>query len=126
MIIPVQPNEVDNWWPHVRDFINKVPYTAQSEDDVLGELRTGANQLWVVVDGSVKLALITEVQQFPKERICVMFLAGGDGSYAQPLAETVEQWAKEFGCDAVEIYGRPGWEKVLKYKRTHVVLRKDL
>ena len=41
----------------------------------------------------------------------------------------VENFAKEEGCDMMELIARPGWQRVLNlfdYKRTHVVLEKKI
>ena len=47
----------------------------------------------------------------------------------QHLISEVENFAKEEGCDMIELIARPGWQRVLNlfdYKRTHVVLEKKI
>ena len=43
--------------------------------------------------------------------------------------EDLEAWAKDQGCKKMELFARPGWEKVMKpkgYKKTHVQIEKEL
>ena len=45
------------------------------------------------------------------------------------LIKVIEDFAKEQDCDMLELIARPGWQKILqnyKYKRTHVVLEKQI
>ena len=99
--------------------------------DIRKSLLTGANQLWVVMlAGEVVGACVTEIIRYPKRKSCfVRFFSAEDGlreSWLDHL-DIIEAWAKERGCDAVEVSGREGWKRVLKdYKLTHVVLRKAL
>jgi hypothetical protein len=47
----------------------------------------------------------------------------------QHLISEIEDFAKENGCKMMELIARPGWQRVLKifdYKRTHVVLEKQI
>ena len=47
----------------------------------------------------------------------------------QHLIEKLENFAKDQGCDCMELIARPGWQKILdkhNYFKTHVVLEKNL
>ena len=47
----------------------------------------------------------------------------------QYLVKDIEQFAKDEGCQMMELIARPGWQKVLNnygYQRTHVVLEKKI
>ena len=47
----------------------------------------------------------------------------------QHLISKIEDFAKEEGCQMMELISRPGWQRVLilfNYKRTHVVLEKKI
>lgn len=131
MIVAVQPADVLAWWPQAREFVARVPQTGYSPLDILHDLTAGRNQLWVVLDeaGEVCAALVTEIQQYPRERVCVGFVCGGDGArrWTGELERAVAAWAGQHQCAAMEIYGRPGWQRVLRgWEQTHVILRKTL
>jgi hypothetical protein len=47
----------------------------------------------------------------------------------QNLINVIESFAEEQECQQMELYARPGWQKILQnynYKRTHVVLEKTI
>ncbi len=47
----------------------------------------------------------------------------------QHLINKIEDFAKEEGCQMMELIARPGWQKIYNnygYKRTHVVLEKQI
>jgi hypothetical protein len=54
-------------------------------------------------------------------------LAGGDLEELVGIEHDICSYAQDNDFSSVEIIGRPGWERVLDgYKRTAVVMRKDL
>ena len=43
--------------------------------------------------------------------------------------DDIAAWAKRQGCKKMEVFARPGWERVLKHKgyvKTHVQIEKEL
>ena len=47
----------------------------------------------------------------------------------QYLIKDIEKFAQEEKCSVMELIARPGWQKILSqfgYKRTHVVLEKQI
>ena len=60
-------------------------------------------------------------------RVMRIGLAGGELAALKEIETQIVEFAREKGCSAVEIIGRPGWERALNnYKRTAVLLRKDI
>jgi len=79
-------------------------------DDVAAMLRNGDAQLWT---GEAS-AMVTIVEDEPRERRLLIWLAGGDLSeLTDRLRPAAECWAREQGCRRVLVIGRPGWERAL-------------
>lgn len=92
-------------------------------------LRDGAATLWVAIDGTVKLALVTEILDEPTGRECFLRLCGGRNrdDWLHYLDDELIGWAKKQGCVAIEGTMRPGWERVFPtWKKTAVVLRREI
>jgi len=84
-------------------------------------------QLFVVMDGDIKAAFVTQFSQFPSKKVLtVMFLGGRSMEEWLHLIAELEQWAKDEGCDSIEVHGRRGWEKVLGWAVVSTVIRKNL
>lgn len=132
-IIQVPYWQVDEYWPKAAPMIQKA-LDVQNEwtlDSVYRKLVNSDDplpmQLWYIPDTG---AIITQVQTFPTGvRKCLLFLGGGtamDESLA--LHAEIENWARKFrGCHEMVIYGRRGWQKVLKgYTEKTVIMEKKL
>lgn len=100
-------------------------HTLQSIHESLMQQKS---QLFIALDNrKVCFAWITEIEQYPTQKVlCVTFAGGKIMPFIHEVADMMERWAREIKCDAMEIYGRPGWEKIFKVKRTSVMLRKEL
>jgi hypothetical protein len=87
-------------------------------------------QLWILArDGAIVGALVTEILRWPRRTVCRLVLAGAeDGLRDEWLAwrGALEAWARAEGCTAMEIYGRPGWARLVPEARKRVVLEWDL
>jgi hypothetical protein len=75
-------------------------------------------------------AAITEVFNFPRQRVFNVFLAGGDlNEILTEMEPDFCSFAEFLGCSSIVMTGRRGWEKVLKplgWHPTAVVLAKEL
>lgn len=52
---------------------------------------------------------ITQILDFPKKRICEIFLLAGDLGHIDEVLEQVTDYARMKGCYLLRGYGRPGW-----------------
>lgn len=120
-------------WPRVRPWIERA--LAESgghfrSDDVREALERRDMQLWAVRRGDeIAGALVTELVDYPRRRVCRLALAAAavgirDGWL--PQLSIVEEWARANRCDLVEIYGRPGWARLIAHQRKRVVLERRL
>lgn len=81
-----------------------------SLEDIYKGLAEGRYQLW----GGEKSLIVSEIEEYPKRRICNMFLGSGDLVELDHMRINIERWARLEGCRAVRMYGRPGWLRLYR------------
>lgn len=121
MNIALVPKEhVQDIWPEVGAFIGasadytKGRYTA---GDALNMLTERGYVLWVAFDDTaIQGAAITSFIQYPRKKaLHIMFLGGEKSSgWIDQGLKTLQHYAFDSGCDAVEASGRPGWARALR------------
>ena len=74
--------------------------------------------------------VVTEIIQRKLGKVChIYIMTGRQRQKWQYLVKDIEEFAKQEDCKMLELIARPGWQKVLNnfgYKRTHVVLEKQI
>jgi hypothetical protein len=124
--------EIAAWWPHAEPYVARALAEGRGEMepcDVRRFLELRAMQLWLLWDGAARGALVTEIANHPRKRSCILRLFAADRGLRaawRALIPLAEEWAREQGCDAVEVFGRPGWARLLDYELKQVVLSKEL
>ena len=94
-------------------------------------------QVWIIWDKNQKKTVdkyfgvvVTELIKRKLGKVCHIYIATGRQRHKwQHLINKIEDFAKEEGCQMMELIARPGWQKVYNnygYKRTHVVLEKQI
>lgn len=103
-------------------------FPKMTEADVLKAVSERDMQLWVIYEDVIYAVLVTEILNYPLRRVCRILMATGtDRTRWQHFISDIERWAKEQGCDSMELEARPGWKRVFTdYKFTHVHLEKNL
>jgi hypothetical protein len=95
-------------------------------DDIEDDVRSGNMQLWIAWTGDavVKAVGVTEIFGHGPAKTCCIVYATGDLEVLMNHIKTLEDWAKSLDCK-VEIFGRPGWVKMLPdYEIKHVLLER--
>jgi len=126
----VAPDAVEGLWEQVAPILVKSLKYADSKyslESIRHALIRRDMQLWMYVRDGIKACGVTQVVKYPEKKVCVFMFAVGEvlSEWIQ-FDSLIEEWARDNQCDAIEIYGRPGWEKVLGWERIHVVIRKNL
>ncbi len=130
------PEEVLDRWlvlsPLIKDALNK----GQGENTLLDHMKRILNfntHCWLITDDEeIKGVILTEFIQYTQHRtLHVITLSGNNFESWVHLYPTIEQFAKDAGCKAVEQWGRPGWAKVLPklvpgFEQAYVVMRKNI
>ena len=126
-LVPAQ--YVDTCWSKLEGFIkNAAEYTYGrfAAEDLYKLVKADEHQLWVAFEGEdFKSAVITNIVSYPQCRsLCIGFCGGQElETWVTPMLDTLKRYAKDMGCDSIEVFGRPGWSKILKnfgYRNTWV------
>lgn len=129
--------ETVNNWPLLSIYLDKVIEKGQGESSLVDYLRkviTNYAQCWAVLDENDNIVGVglTEFLQYAQHKtLHIIAFSGSNFEEQSKVFPTVEQFAKDTGCKAIEQWGRPGWAKILPqyvpgFKQAYVVMRKDL
>lgn len=98
-------------------------HNSHSFEQVIDIVKRGDAQFWAFSDS----AIVTEIIEYPQRRTLRFWLAGGNLKTLLDVEPKIRKWSILYRCEAVEIIGRKGWEKVLKgYEPTAIVLVKEI
>jgi hypothetical protein len=104
-----------------------------SVEDIYKRLSEARMQLWLVFDDNREIisVLTTEIIEYPRKTTCRIVTLGGQDLdlWVEQLLETLEEWALENGCVAMETVCRKGFIKKLErfgYENAYTVLVKEL
>jgi len=117
-------------WDIVSEHIKSALQYSDGKYD-LNDIRQGLEeqkmQLFIAVAEEIIATAITQVVDYPQKRVLTIVLLGGKRMEEWlPLLNQLERWAIDEGCEQIELYGRPGWERVLGWDKTYVALKKRL
>lgn len=128
--------DVLKFWDTVSKHLVRAQEHGQGESSLADYLRKILNneaQCWAVIDGARIVGVgLTEVLTYAQHKtLHIITFSGADFENQSKVFPTVEAFAKEMGCVAIEQWGRPGWAKVLPqyvpgFKQAYVVMRKEL
>lgn len=93
--------------------------------DIFEDVMYGRVEFWP----GKECALITQVVQYPQRKMLHVFLAGGNITEIEEIEKHITVWAKQQGCTALSLTGRPGWTrsfcKDIGYRNTQVQMIKE-
>lgn len=129
----IPPDRVADFLPHIGWMLRRA-YQRGVLGSTFEELREDLDrdlaQLWIIHnDDRIVAAVATSIETSRTVKFCVIRAIGGRGLRKWlHLIEQIEAWAKDQGCDAVRIYGRKGWERVLhqRYLQPYTVIERRL
>jgi hypothetical protein len=123
-------------WPTLSRYLRQVIEHGQGEStltDYLTKVLINMAQCWAVVEGGTIVGVgLTEFLQYTQHKtLHIIAFSGSNFEEQSKVFPTVEQFARDNGCKAIEQWGRQGWAKVLPqyvpgFKQAYVVMRKDL
>jgi hypothetical protein len=132
MLQGIPAHLVDEVWDDVRPWIAEACKSSRGkfdENDIRLGLLERDDQLWIWNTPTAFAVCVTRLSNYPKQRVCNLRIVTGrnrDEWYRTGLA-TIEAWARDNGCAAMELCARPGWSRLLSdYDMTHVYLEKRL
>lgn len=103
-------------------------------EDVLEDLRTGDQTLWIAItdDNEILGCTTVSIKQYPTGKRALVYehLAGDDVHlWLDEGHKMCVRYAKHFGCTVLECQGRSGWEPFLKklgYRKFATIFECDL
>jgi hypothetical protein len=116
----VLPEHIELVWPNIEQYMSgaaQYTYNRFNTDDIKKDLINKPQQLWIAYnEEEVYGAVVTEIIVYPKMTTLMMHFTGGKKlpRWKQPMLKLLQRFAKDQGCNVIESYGRPGWEKVFK------------
>jgi hypothetical protein len=125
-VLPIPPWDVPVLWPTVAPMLQKALARQQELelDDVKQLCMNQSMQLWYVPDSH---ALVTQIQNHPRLRVCMIVLCGGEGLHQRgPVMQALESYARAMQCLELRIQGRRGWARVLGFEPIATLMRKKL
>jgi len=130
----IPPEGVELFWPQVeRLLVLATAYSGgrMTVEDLRERMLDGRYLLWVAHDGeAIRAAFATRTAVYPRRKVLAVECAGGKGmcEWIELVQQTFRNFARDSGLDGVEMYGRPGWTRVLSrygWKRAMVVMEVD-
>lgn len=128
--------EVIQLWSILSWHFDKVIQHGQGEStltDYLAKILTYNAQCWGLFDDKHLVgAGLTQFLQYAQHKtLHIIAFSGENFEQQSQVFPTVEAFAKQQGCKAIEQWGRPGWAKTLPkyvpgFKQAYVVMRKDI
>lgn len=129
---------VDAAWVHAMPWIQKamegINDWHQEMYHVQAQLREGYSTLWCIQDPQQRNVPVCFVITFIIEAggfrtLVIRWMAGvGMDQWLKDI-DLIEGWAQAQGCHKIEVWGRPGWVRVLRpfgYSPEYVVVSKVL
>jgi hypothetical protein len=102
----------------------------EDPDDVRDWVLDRSVQLWILADTEIEGVMITEINMYPKISVARVRHYSGPMSQAiyTTVSRVVSEWAKAQGCSKLELWGRPGWERLAgqSVSRSFFVIQSDL
>ena len=139
-LVRIPTSNINDVWNLVKKNIEEALSFSGSYTDsdfILECVKSEKMQLWILWDKEQTTSIekyygvvVTESIQRKLKRSCNIFIVTGRHRQKwQHLVESLEDFAIEQNCDCMELYARPGWDKIMRklnYKKTHIVLEKQL
>lgn len=124
---------MDEVWPMAAPFIRSAfrQDTTENLEQIRDKIENYQYQLWIAMVPEIICAVVTMLID-RKHEVVLHVEYGGAYSHTielwkDPLAEALEEFAKQYGAKALECAGRVGWTKVFpEAKIISVKSRKEL
>ena len=132
----VLPKYINEVWEECEPYIamgNGKSRDEMSVMDIYERLSQARMQLWLIFNDNKEIVsvLTTEIIEYPQKTMCRIVTLGGKDLdiWVEEWLDTIEAWALERGCVAMETVCRKGFIKKLErfgYENAYTVLVKEL
>jgi hypothetical protein len=114
--------DLDTVWHYAGPLVQKALEYADGKlalEDAYQSIKAREMQLWLPPGG----VWVTRIVCYPRSKRLESIAAAGEWRDWLKHGDVVLAWAKEQGCDAVELIGRPGWGRRTGFEEIHRVFR---
>lgn len=115
---PAYPDEFDDIWPLIAGVVEK--HGGYNKEDIYECLKAWEMQAHVYDNNGIKMAVITEVRKYPRNRVLLILFAGGTD--IKGWKDTIKQYFADFAsrnkCDEMQVIGRLGWGRIFPETKT--------
>lgn len=122
----VNPERIEEYWPLARHLIKAAIEHEDLSDFYMIEKQVleGDQLLWIAYGNGIEAAATTKLGM----NVCTIVACSGHHMERwKHLLVLIENYARAEKCKRVRLYGRRGWERVLKeYRVEHIVMEKSL
>lgn len=113
----VQPTSIPREWGQIEPLLQRALDQIDSgftTHELLCRFLQGNMHLWRI--GNWEAAAVTQFADLPTCRmLVVLYLSGSNmAEWLEPLMEEIHDFGEKMQCKYIEVFGRPGWEKVFK------------
>ena len=119
-IVPV--DELESVWPKVVKWIESAIDYGQGDEDALDvaiAIHNGHYDLWF----DEKFAAVVQTVKHPKQTVATIIYCGGELDSLLTMYAEAKHYARANNIDAIRVWGRQGWEKVLGMRRIGIILQ---
>lgn len=120
-ILYVAPDNIGSVWPMFKEYAERVlPLTRKRRcaTQFLLDLMKNFEMLWVVVgdEGKVIGFCTSAVTKYDEIQMLQVRMLAGDffSEWIDDMHDMLEKFARENGCDGLELIGRRGWVRKLE------------
>ena len=126
----ITTDEIGMVWLQASKLLKPALGEGKTLDEVLAKIFQKDAQLWIAAtETELQAACVTEVKIRPSGKVCNVWLCGGKGvNNWVHFLDTIEEWAKEQGCETLTIdHARIGWQRLLKgFKPKTIALERKI
>lgn len=129
----LSPDRFVLYWPAISAELDSIPHVwgdHWTKEMIHAMTMCGRFQCWACgTNDQVKVVLFTQIGEYPAGKILQSVLAFGTGidEMIPDIEASLEAFAGHFGCQLMEVTGRPGWEPKLRkrgWRRSATTLSK--
>ncbi len=129
-LVAIPPEDVPSVWELGKDYIEEGCQFGEVPPSLIYEkTQTGEMQLWFAWSDRCEGVGVTQLINCPEGLVCLLVCMSCTDFLRcrTELAPQWEAWAKSMGCIAIRLWGRPGWERVMRdYVKRWVAMDKRL
>jgi hypothetical protein len=127
-LVGIKSAHVDTAWPLVERWVQRATDESPhfSPEDIREACKLKEMSLWALVSGGdVVGCLVTTIVIWPQIKVARLVVAAAEDGFRDDWMKfrpIIEDWARSYGCELVEVYGRPGWAKVIPGARARACI----